>query len=172
MYSIGELSSEFLLSRSTLLYYDKIGLLNPTSRSKSKYRQYSESDRGRLQKICDLREAGVSLEQIKHVVNKPDVNESSILEKRLKDINNEIKLLRLQQKVIVELLKSANPSLDKILLNKDGFTDVLTAAGIEEAAMDKLHIQFEKNSPEGHQAFLEFLGLSENEIKIIRESSR
>lgn len=172
MYSIGELGKEFHLSRSTLLYYDKIGLLNPSSRSKSKYRQYSEADRGRLENICNLRETGVSLEEIKYVVNKTDINDSCILEKRLMDINNEIKLLRLQQQVIVELLKSDNISYNKILLSKEDFIDVLSAAGIEESVMDNLHIQFEKNSPSGHQAFLEFLGLSEDEIKNIRESSR
>ena len=52
MYTIGKLAKKFDLSRSTLLYYDSIGLLKPSSRTESEYRQYSEDDAARLEQIC------------------------------------------------------------------------------------------------------------------------
>jgi len=48
MYRIRELAGLFGLSRSTLLYYDRIGLLSPSARSESGYRLYSAADRERF----------------------------------------------------------------------------------------------------------------------------
>lgn len=61
MYTVSKLANEFNLSGSTLLYYDRIGLLSPSGRSESNYRLYSEDDAERLRKICMFREAGVTL---------------------------------------------------------------------------------------------------------------
>ena len=38
--------------------------------------------------------------------------------------------------------------------------------------MDRFHSQLEKNSPDSHQVFLEFLGIGDNEIETIRKLSR
>ena len=57
-YSITALAREQGLSRSTLLYYDRIGLLSPQSRSEANYRYYGEEQRQRLRQICALRAAG------------------------------------------------------------------------------------------------------------------
>lgn len=172
MYSISKLCNEFKLSRSTLLYYDKIGLLTPTGRSTANYRQYSEKDKIRLSQICAFREAGVPLDQIKYILNNGGMNESNILESRLQELNKEIRYLRFQQKVIVEMLKANNAADEKMLFDKEDFKLILKAAGLEEGALNELHIQFEKNSPEAHQSFLEFLGVSAEEIKLIRDSSK
>ena len=40
----GELAKSAGLSRSTLLYYDRLGLLRPVGRSESNYRLYSATD--------------------------------------------------------------------------------------------------------------------------------
>jgi DNA-binding transcriptional MerR regulator len=53
VYTIGRIARIFGLSRSTLLYYDSIGLLTPTGRSDAGYRLYSEDDRKRLERIND-----------------------------------------------------------------------------------------------------------------------
>ena len=172
MYSISKLSNEYKLSRSTLLYYDKIGLLSPSKRTTSNYRQYSEKDRIRLSQICAFREAGVPLEQIKCILDAEGINESRILESRLQELNKEIRYLRFQQKIIVEMLKTKNALDEKTILNKETFKLIMKAAGVEEGALNEFHIQFEKNSPEAHQSFLEFLGVPTQEIKLIRDSSK
>src|SRR5262245_19662656 len=51
-YSISRLARAFGLSRSTLLYYDRIGLLAPSGRTGSGYRSYSEKDYRQLERIC------------------------------------------------------------------------------------------------------------------------
>ncbi len=50
--TIGELSRKFELSRSTLRYYDRIGLLPPSGSTAANYRIYTEKDVQRLEKIC------------------------------------------------------------------------------------------------------------------------
>jgi hypothetical protein len=43
------------------------------------------------------------------------------------------------------------------------------AVGLDDAAMQKWHGLFEKENPEGHQAFLEWLGLPTEKITEIRQ---
>jgi len=171
MYSISKLSRAFNLSRSTLLYYDKIGLLKPSKRTSANYRQYSEADKKRLNQICIYRDAGVSLEEIKNLLDSESKDESNVLEKRLNEINNEIRFLRCQQKLIIEMLKSSNIGT-KVLLDNKVFTSILKSARIDDETLKQIHVQFEKISPDSHQFFLEFLGISSDEIKQIREISK
>jgi hypothetical protein len=65
------LARMFRLSRSTLLYYDRIGLLRPSERTGANYRVYSEADRQRLDQICRYRRTGMSLETIAAVLAAP-----------------------------------------------------------------------------------------------------
>ena len=172
MYSISELCSEYKLSRSTLLYYDRIGLLTASERTNANYRKYSERDKMRLSKICAFREAGVALNQIRDLLDAEGVNESYILEKRLQELNEEIRYLRFQQKLIIEMFKAKNIMDKSMLVDKETFISILKSAGFEDEKMEQLHIEFEKNSPDAHQFFLEFLGIPAEEIKLIRELSR
>lgn len=41
--------------------------------------------------------------------------------------------------------------------------------GLDEAAMEKWHRLFEKENPDGHQSFLEWLGLPAGKITEIRQ---
>ena len=63
-YTIGALIKRFKLSRSTLLYYDKIGLLTPSARSDAGYRLYTDNDLKRMEQIALYKEAGLALEAI------------------------------------------------------------------------------------------------------------
>lgn len=53
-------------------------------------------------------------------------------------------------------------------MTKDNFVAVLRAAGITEEQMHKLHVEFEKADPAGHQSFLEFLSIPPAEVASIR----
>src|SRR5574344_1987818 len=48
MHTIGQIAKRFALSRSTLLYYDTIGLLSPSGRSQANYRLYTDNDVRRM----------------------------------------------------------------------------------------------------------------------------
>ncbi|WP_224983803.1 MerR family transcriptional regulator [Geomonas agri] len=43
------------------------------------------------------------------------------------------------------------------------------AIGLDDAAMEQWHRLFERENPEGHQEFLEWLGLSAERIAAIRK---
>lgn len=168
MYTIKHLSSEYHLSRSTLLYYDSIGLLKPSERTDKNYRKYSDRDRERLGKICTLREAGIPLEEIKEVLLRDD-KEQDILTKKLQELNNEIRDLRIKQKLIVRLLKSQNQTDAKMLMDVTTFKQVLYSLGFDDVQMDRFHREFEQKAPDSHRFFLEFLGLGEEEIRYIKQ---
>ena len=97
-YRIGELGRHVALSRSTLLYYDHIGLLRPSGRTQADYRLYTEDDLARLERICFFREAGLSLSEIAHLLESAS-DDSAILERRLRSIGREVALLKSQQYV-------------------------------------------------------------------------
>jgi DNA-binding transcriptional MerR regulator len=94
MFTIGSLTKQFKLSRSTLLYYDKIGLLKPSGRTDSNYRLYSNEDVEKLRTIIRHRDAGIPLEDIAKLFDIEKNNITDILTERLKNIQNEIKLLK------------------------------------------------------------------------------
>jgi DNA-binding transcriptional MerR regulator len=170
MYSIGMLSRKYHLSRSTLLYYDKIGLLSASTRTSANYRQYTEAERERLEQICVLRETGVTLEQIKTILDNNGMNEKVILKQRLTGINQEIRNLKLKQQIIIAMLtKEKQPGE---IFDQKTFIAILKAIGMNDENLKCLHILFEKDWPDSHQLLLEFLGLKASEIKQIRTSSR
>lgn len=45
------------------------------------------------------------------------------------------------------------------------------AIGLDEAAMQKWHKLFEKENPDGHKSFLEWLGLPAERVAEIRQKS-
>jgi hypothetical protein len=51
------------------------------------------------------------------------------------------------------------------------WVEMFRAIGLEEAEMHKWHAIFEQRFPDGHQGFLEWLGLPEDRIAEIREKS-
>lgn len=171
MYTISKLCKEYNLSRSTLLYYDSIGLLRASERTKSNYRLYSKQDKERLEQICLYREAGVSLENVKELLNANKKDEENILKKRLIEVNSELHILRLQQKIIIEILKSKNFNSEALMIDKNNLVSILKALGINEEALNNLHVEFEKRSPQEHEIFLEFLGINKDEIKDIRNKA-
>ena len=172
MYTIGKMAKKFGLSRSTLLYYDSIGLFSPSSRSGSNYRLYSGEDCRKLERICRYRDAGIAVKKIKHIISGEKIEINTQLQQRFNEINNEIALLRQQQHYIMslmqnkELFKSAGP------VDMPSLRALLDMAGISEETKWRFHHEFEKEYPERHQAFLELLGLDISTVEKIRNWSR
>lgn len=171
MYTIGQIAKKFSLSRSTLLYYDSIGLLTPSGRSKANYRLYSDIDVSKMEKIALFREAGLPLDSIATVLEMKKNELFSTLENQLRRINKEINSLRRQQAVIIKMLSNEDALMHTRIITKKRWISLLRAAGLDEDDMRKWHVEFEKISPEAHQDFLESLGIEEDEIKLIRNSS-
>lgn len=176
MITIRQLATEFGLSRSTLLYYDRIGLLRPDYRTSAGYRLYAAADRTRLKAICRYRSAGLSLERIAQLLDedqRPRAAITTALHQRLTALNREIAGLRRQQQVVVNLLgPGRGVRRSTRIMDKDRWVALLRAAGMDEAEMHRWHQAFERQSPEAHRDFLESLGLPASEIRRIRLASR
>ncbi len=97
---------------------------------------------------------------------------NATLEGRLSSINGEIQALRDQQKIILKILEKESAIRGTRVLTKKIWVSILEAAGLDDAAMENWHIEFEKTSPEAHQDFLETLGISDAEIARIRDRSK
>lgn len=173
MKTISALAEESGLSRSTLLYYDRLGLLKPQGRSRSGYRLYSVADTERLHQICAFRQMGIPLGDMKRLLARPAANISAeILRRRLSVLDREISNLRKQQYQILELLKQKQLRQGVEMINKERWVEIMRAAGLNDADMRNWHIQFEKMEPKAHQEFLESLGIQPAEIEKIRVWSR
>ena len=172
MYTVGKLAKRFGLSRSTLLYYDSIGLLTPSWRSEGNYRVYSEEDVRRLEQVCMYRDAGVKLKDICGILDGRGKRKYvDILGRRLRELNEEIGALHEQQQLIIRILTKAALRKKLGAMDKRAWTALLEAAGLDEEAMRKWHRDFETQAPESHQAFLESLGIPQKEIVAIRRWS-
>lgn len=172
MFTVSKLARSCGLSRSTLLYYESIGLLKQPPRTGGNYRAYDDKDLRRLQQICVYRSAGVRLADIREILDRPESDASSILKRRLVELDAEIEGIRDHQKAIIRLLKVKTSLRRQKMITKDKWVSIMKAAGFSEADMHRWHAEFEKAAPNEHQEFLQFLNIPAEEIHSIRQWSR
>jgi DNA-binding transcriptional MerR regulator len=142
MFTIGQVAKEYSLSRSTLIYYDNIGILVPSGRSESNYRLYSDRDLKKMGRIVLFRSAGLSLDAVALLLDKEGDDLNSSLEHRLSSINNEIQGLRSQQKVILDILENESVVRGSRVITKEIWVSILKAAGLDETGMKNWHIEY------------------------------
>ncbi len=160
------------LSRSTVLYYESIGLLRRVKRTPANYRVYGEQDLGRLRQICIYRSAGLTLEDIRTILNQPTSDFVAILQQRLARLGDEIERLHEQQRAIARLLQSSGKLRRNVMITKKKWVEIMRASGFSEDDMHRWHAEFEKSAPVEHEEFLKFLHIPEPEVASIREWSR
>ena len=171
MYKITQLARRFGLSRSTLLYYDRIGLLSPSGRSESAYRLYSPADTERLETICTYRQAGLTMEDIAALLETAGNDTSAVLERRLRALGEEIRTLQTKQRLLARMLRITATGGPQAGVDKETWVAMLRAAGMDQDAMQRWHTEFERRAPEAHHRFLISLGIGENEALLIRRLS-
>lgn len=82
------------LTRSNIRFYEKEGLVSPLRNAGNSYREYSEKDVEELRKIAYLRTLGISIEEIRQVVEKrADLQEIvkrqiPLLERQMSELHN------------------------------------------------------------------------------------
>ena len=165
MLTVGKAAKMFGLSRSALLYYDQIGILSPSGRGENGYRLYSDSDLEKLKLIVSFREAGVPLDEIQKHLQTSQAEISSMLLKRLNELNQEINHMKKQQNVIIRLLNENDLKAVRMNINRELWFKILKNAGINHETALTWHMDFETHSPELHRRFLQALGISEDEIE-------
>lgn len=57
-------------------------------------------------------------------------------------------------------------------MNVERWVEVFDAIGVDKEKRGQWHEEFEKRYPDGHQSFLEWLGVDPDRIRSIRERSR
>jgi len=170
--TVTQLARRCGLSRSTILYYESVGLLKHPLRTSSNYRAYGEKDVARLEQVCVYRSAGLGLADIRAILDRPESDASGILKRRLVELNAEIQALRGHQRAILKLLQHKFSFGRKKVITKEKWVAIMKASGFSEADMHKWHAEFERSAPEEHQEFLAFLHIPKEEIRSIREWSK
>lgn len=171
MLTVTKLARRAGLSRTALLYYESIGLMPAPDRSDGNYRCYGQRDAARLLQICAYRDAGLKLEDIRAILDRPTGDAPKVLRRRLLEIDAEIKTLRTHQAAILKLLRNENFRRAK-MITKQKWVSIMKACGLSDEQMNRWHAEFERSAPAEHQEFLEFLHIPAAEIETIREKSR
>jgi len=126
LFTTGEFAKKAGVTIRTLRYYDKIGLLVPSSHNELGHRLYSKEDFGKLQKILTLKFIGLSLEDIANIM-KYDLNHKDF--KKSLEIQKEI--MRKKIKHIQSIIKAIDEAADTIDFNKemdwDKFINIISA---------------------------------------------
>jgi DNA-binding transcriptional MerR regulator len=169
--TVSKLAARCGLSRGTLLYYESIGLMKRPARSAGNYRSYGERDLQRLQQIRAYRHAGLTLDDIRAILDCRESDAAAVLKRRLVALDGEIETRRAHQRAILKLLQYKSIGRKK-MITKEKWVSIMKAAGLTEEAMHRWHAEFEKAAPEEHREFLEFLHIPAAEIRTIRDWSR
>jgi len=172
MWTISKLSKSCGLSRSTLLYYESIGLIRASRRTDGNYRLYGEQDANRPRQICIYRDAGLRLEDIRELLDLGNNEGAAILQRRLVELSQEIDKLRLQQRAIAMLMQNKNSLRRRKMMTKEKWSSIMRASGFSEDEMNRWHVEFERAAPDDHQQFLEYLHIPQEEIQGIRAWSQ
>lgn len=197
--TIGRLAKAVGVSRATLLYYDRLGLLRPTLRSDGNYRLYSPGNVQRLRQIRLYRQMGIPLREIAAMLDGEGGPSAAVLERHLEFLERQIDGLRHQQRQVVRLLEQLNsgpqgPGKRKAsvrrskidaagraqsfsneeneMVNKQRWVEIMRAAGLSDEDMHNWHRQFERLEPAAHEEFLQSLAIPPEEIEKIRKWSR
>ena len=93
LFSIQETSERSGLSKDTIRYYEKIGLLPRAERKASRHRVYSEQDIQTMSLITCMKKTGMSLEEIKPFLQmslESDLNDFPEERKKLIDYQKKV----------------------------------------------------------------------------------
>ncbi|CRK83322.1 transcriptional regulator, merr family [Neobacillus massiliamazoniensis] len=121
-WKVGEFAKLTGLTIRTLRYYDQIGLYSPSDYSKGGYRLFNESDLLRLQQILALKELGLSLEEVKSVLDKEDYNPEEVISLQISRLKENISK---QQKLLKELQNISSLLQKNKTVTVEDFTKLL-----------------------------------------------
>ena len=83
LYSVKDICNRYNITRKALFYYDKTCLLKPAERKgKQSFKYYDDASLERLERIRTFREAGLSIDTIKSIIDNdnPDDVRSCLME--------------------------------------------------------------------------------------------
>lgn len=90
IFSVGEICEKTGITRKTLFYYDRIGLLCPTERTeRQNFKLYDSQKLVRLEEIVSYRRAGLSIREIRELLDEGQVDRLEILEQAMERLLKE-----------------------------------------------------------------------------------
>lgn len=110
---IGEIAEQAGIATSTLRYYERANLLPPPDRDHSGYRDYDSSALVRIGFIRDAQAAGLTLSQIRSVLEIRDRGEApcdhvrALIDRRLDEVRDRIAALETTRSELRRLQQSA-----------------------------------------------------------------
>ncbi|HJT53381.1 MAG TPA: MerR family transcriptional regulator [Candidatus Angelobacter sp.] len=110
MLKVSEFAEKAGLTVRTLHHYDRLGLLKPSERNRSGYRLYGERDLVRLQQIATLKFIGLSLKQIKNVLDGNDLDLPATLSLQRRLLTDKRGQIELALRAIEEAERSMGPN--------------------------------------------------------------
>lgn len=128
--SIGQVSKIFGISKDTLRYYDKIGILTPEVNENNGYRYYLLKHIEKLGLIVGIKYLGISLSNIKNTIESENINEyknliikqEEIINKKIKELKELEKNLDNSKKIINNILNFNNEyDFTKLKVTNDNF---------------------------------------------------
>ncbi len=148
LYRTGQFAEKAGVTKRTLRYYDRLGLLKPEHRTESGQRLYSEDDFVRLQQIVTLKFVGFSLEQIRKIIDSHDIDLAALLSMQREWMEGKLRHLQLAIQAIKDaeraIRQEAGDVADKFqriigvieMQSHDWLNEFIAAAisGREEAA--------------------------------------
>ncbi|MCP4119031.1 MAG: MerR family transcriptional regulator [Desulfobacteraceae bacterium] len=156
MVSISKACQILGVARSTLLYYERMGMVTPKRNPDNGYREYSQKDMELLLMVRQLKQAGFTLKESMAVMK--GALDPDLLLARYNALCQEIEAMTMAKEVVKSLLVSATGELPP--------GDVAGRRG------QNWHAEFEQQGAEAHFAWLKRLGFSEKESLYIRWVTR
>lgn len=116
---IGEVVTKSGLSKDTIRFYEKQGLIKREKRRDNNYKEYTDETLGRLLQIKHIKSFGFTLYETAELVEMIETNSASCtkvlmrVEDKLTIINQKIKELKAVKKVMVKMLAECCESGDQ-----------------------------------------------------------
>ena len=115
--TIKEVEERTGLTRSSIRFYEKEKLVEPTRNDKNGYRDYSESDVENIKKIAYLRTLEISIEDIRSIMA-GQVSLTEIIEKQAAALQTQIESLNRVRTMCERMLEDGNISFDELQVEK------------------------------------------------------
>ena len=110
---IKEVQEKLKISSYTLRYYEKMGLIQPY-RDENGYRNYSEEDIHKIERIMFLRDINVPIEDIKDILDNK-VTFQDVLDNHIEKVNTRIESLQYIKNMCEDLKEKNIPLLDQVI---------------------------------------------------------
>lgn len=105
MYTIKDIADESGVTTRTLRYYDMIGLLTPTCFTEAGYRLYTDQQVDQLQQIILLKQLGLTLSQVKDVLDAPPDKKLTLLESHYQLLEDKEQVLQQQKQMLKQTIQ-------------------------------------------------------------------